>query len=1041
MNIFKWLKNSLLNRDGYVKSEDLIDADVERLWNSGEFFRQAIEYSGSGFAIMTVDGHLLRINNALCRMLGYNETELRQTNLYRLTHPNDFVANDDTFRRLIAGEVQYKQSEKRYKCSDGKYLWLWIGITPVYSSHKNIGYFVIHAEDISRRKQSEANLLKEEQKYATLVENSPDVIARFDMLGKCIYINQQFKNQAGHLATAILDQNLETVAFRDVGLGAYVKSKLECVYAEKKPINFEIPYLDPEGERRYNFVWLMPEIDTYGVLQGILLYGRDITKMKDSIRKIAENESLLKEVFENVTEGITIFDVTEENQFCVANINRVTENTYGFTNDFAKGKYLSELVPEGLAHIFNDNLTNCLSNRSIFSYDEELILPSGIRFYHTKLIPVFDVSDRIHRIIVVSSDITDVKQNMRQLEMIGFALENAPDSITIADAAYRFVYVNKKACKSLGYSREELMKMNVPDVNPVLTIDKLKSMREALEQGEKAQVFVSKHRNRNGTTFPIEVTNSLFVYEGSSFVMTLSKDISNRVEIDDLLNHAEQDFVNLVERSPDIVVRYDSSFRCTYVNEAWERITGYKQFDMLGKTLIQYAYLPLEVTQRLEKILRHVIQTGQGATQEFLLPNAHTGLPVYLMIDVLSEKGLDGSVIGTILIARDISVFKRSEIEIKMKQEILEEAQQLGHIGSWELDLITNERKWSKETYRIFEMNPDMIIPANDTFMGLVHPDDRQRVDKIYCELGRTRTSYEVELRLLFPDGRVKHVKEKGITKFDNNGKSIQYIGYVQDITESKVLEMNAIQALEAAEEGSRLKSSFLANISHEVRTPMNAIIGFSNLLLEDFLNPEDRRESLLCINKSGMKLIDLLENLLELSRIESGQIDLKPKEYDLNRLLTEQLSEIEDSCALANKLHLTIRLEGLELIDNKEKSFYSDARRIKQVLTILCSNAIKFTHEGEIVLGIRVFEPGWITFYVTDTGIGIPEDKQEVIFELFVQADGSYSRIYEGLGIGLSSAIKIARALNGNITVVSKLGEGSTFSFLIQEIYTPRGK
>ena len=501
-------------------------------------------------------------------------------------------------------------------------------------------------------------------------------------------------------------------------------------------------------------------------------------------------------------------------------------------------------------------------------------------------------------------------------------------------------------------------------------------------------------------------------------------------ENDDIMILKEPNFNILVELLPNIVARYNLTLRCTYVNKAWETITGYPKFEMLDKTPEQNVYLPREVTQRIEEVMRMVIQTKQGIKQEFMLPNAITGLPVYLLVDVVPELGLNRQVIGILVVARDISTLKRYENDLKKKQDILEEAQRLGHIGSWELDLVTNTREWSTETYRIFEMNPYLALPSNDAFMRLVHHEDREGVEKVYRELDSTSSRYEVEFRLMFPDGRVKYVYERGITKFDNNGNAIRYVGTVQDVTQWKLQEQELIHAREMAEESSRMKSSFLAMMSHEIRTPLNAILGFTSLLSDISITVEERDEFISLVELGAARLTSAIDSIIELSKLISGDIKINSESYSPEKVIKQQYKMLRDLCIKQGKAKLRVSFE----IDSRlrDLDFKSDAARITQTINILVNNAVKYTKSGEIILGVKCSVDKLVTYYVSDTGIGITPEKQKTIFGMFSQVEDTYKRNFEGLGIGLSAARQLVHALGGDITLVSELGKGSVFSFTI---------
>ncbi|MBW8323785.1 MAG: PAS domain S-box protein [Prolixibacteraceae bacterium] len=278
------------------------------------------------------------------------------------------------------------------------------------------------------------------------------------------------------------------------------------------------------------------------------------------------------------------------------------------------------------------------------------------------------------------------------------------------------------------------------------------------------------------------------------------------------------------------------------------------------------------------------------------------------------------------------------------------------------------------------------------------------------------------------------HLQVTVVPEFNTVQKVTGVIAVAYDISDLKNKEEELIVAKYKAEESSRMKSFFLASISHEIRTPLNAIVGLTDMLKDEALEPNERDEFISLIDKSGMKLVNMIEEILELAKIESGQIEIMNESYIADTIMKDQYLTIREM--LKEKKKDEIGVQYLDVDSCGKKLFFGDTKHIRQVLNILAGNAVKFTHKGAITLGIHCLTPGQLTFYISDTGIGIPEGKQKSIFEPFVQVDSSLRRAYDGLGIGLSLAQRIAKALGGDITLISKPDEGTTFYFSLPVSY-----
>jgi signal transduction histidine kinase len=238
--------------------------------------------------------------------------------------------------------------------------------------------------------------------------------------------------------------------------------------------------------------------------------------------------------------------------------------------------------------------------------------------------------------------------------------------------------------------------------------------------------------------------------------------------------------------------------------------------------------------------------------------------------------------------------------------------------------------------------------------------------------------------------------------------------------------------AKKRAEESDRLKSSFLANMSHEIRTPMNAIVGFTNIMIEEQLNEGERKELLEHIHDSSNYLLKLIENIIDISKIESGDLKFKYRPVHLNKLVEEVRDDyLSHQELVRKKLAFNVQQES----PNRDVSFRTDVYRVKQILNNLIDNAIKFTYKGEITLGYRLTtlnNHSAVEFFVEDTGIGMTPQQQEHIFDLFRKNSGNQTTLYGGTGIGLTICRKLTLNLGGHIDVESQSGEGARFSVVI---------
>ncbi len=252
-------------------------------------------------------------------------------------------------------------------------------------------------------------------------------------------------------------------------------------------------------------------------------------------------------------------------------------------------------------------------------------------------------------------------------------------------------------------------------------------------------------------------------------------------------------------------------------------------------------------------------------------------------------------------------------------------------------------------------------------------------------------------------------------------------LAIVRDVTDREKDKLELIKAKEKAEESDRLKSSFLANMSHEIRTPMNGIIGFSELLKSRTLNPEEREYYTSVIVNNGRQLLDIINDVLEISKIETGQIELNIGKVNINNLIQDISNTFSQRILNYNN---TVKL--ITPLNNIEAIIYTDESKLRQILTNLVSNSIKFTQNGTIEIGYKIVNMKYLEFYVEDSGIGIAEEEQNNIFERFTQANSQITRTHGGTGLGLSISRSLVEILGGKIWLDSELNKGSKFSFSI---------
>jgi PAS domain S-box-containing protein len=377
---------------------------------------------------------------------------------------------------------------------------------------------------------------------------------------------------------------------------------------------------------------------------------------------------------------------------------------------------------------------------------------------------------------------------------------------------------------------------------------------------------------------------------------------------------------------------------------------------------------------------------------------------------------------------KHITELKKATSLIIQSQKKLNKAQEISNSGSWSWDFETNTIELSENGRRLLGLDQGHFTMEPEKFRSFIHPDDlKEFVTRINKSL-KEDIPFDYEFRIIRPDKSQWYAHAMGSLMKNIKGNLKTFEGQFSDITLRKQSEMELIQAKEKAEESDRLKSAFLANMSHEIRTPMNAIIGFTQLLSDPNISVDRKEEFIKIITHNGQTLIRLIDDIIDIARIEAGQLTINLTECHLDILLPELQKQFRELVQTLGKKNLEIILD----IPQGKIVCQTDSFRLRQILSNLIDNAIKFTSSGFIEIGLRKLEDKQLLFYVKDTGIGIPEDKLSLIFNRFRQLEEADTRTYGGTGLGLTISQNLVRMLNGEIHVDSKPGEGSTFYFAL---------
>ncbi|WP_176049685.1 CHASE domain-containing protein [Burkholderia sp. BCC1644] len=517
----------------------------------------------------------------------------------------------------------------------------------------------------------------------------------------------------------------------------------------------------------------------------------------------------------------------------------------------------------------------------------------------------------------------------------------------------------------------------------------------------------------------------------------------------------------IVESSADCIVGMTLDGTVSSWNRGAESIFGYSAGEAIGHSLASLI-VPDELVGEEREWLAMIAQ-GQRIPGRHTRRHRKDGHLIDVSVTISPILGLAGEVLGVSKTVRDISAQKAAEAQIIALNSGLEEqvarrtaqlhelnallqeqrhelaaardqlllAAQAAELGIWTWDIDARTVTWNARMFDIYGLPSSTAQEplTVERWRSLLHPDDRELLFHALGEILERRDAAIEPFRIVRPDGEVRHIQANALVDRDVGGDAVLMTGTHRDISAQYQLERDLRKAKEQADTANDAKSAFLANMSHEIRTPMNGIIGMTRLCLDTRLN-EEQREYLTMVLSSAQSLLTVINDVLDFSKIEAGKLLPDSTDFNIRAMLTEMLR--------TTTFRVTDRqVEILSEIDQDvPDSLVGDAGRLRQVLTNLVGNALKFTERGEVKLSVRldraVASEVMLNFSVSDTGIGIAPEYLEHIFDSFSQGDSSTTRRYGGTGLGLTISSRLVAMMGGRLSVQSSPGAGSTFSFTL---------
>ncbi len=746
----------------------------------------------------------------------------------------------------------------------------------------------------------------------------------------------------------------------------------------------------------------------------------NVTENIKSKEALIEEEIKYKTLVETISEGIVLAD----NDDIIKFVNKRYCEMLGYSKEELIGKVGYEVLldkeNEELIKKKNLDRTKGITDKYEIKMKKKDGTPIDLEVSGT---PVYDKSGNVIGSLGVHSDITERKKAISAIEeseqKFRSLVENSIAGVYLIQDGI-FKYLNPKLADIFGYTVDELLNKKGPQF--VTLPEDWETVGENLRKRVAGEIdsmhYAFRGVKKNGKTIYVEVFGSRTSYQGKPAVIGTLLDITERKEAEETLREKEENYRNLINSSGDAVYVLQDK-KLVLVNPAWEKL-----FGISAEEATSPGFHPLRIVaeESMPFILNRfkAVDEGKFAPARYEMKGLTRSGEVKDLEVSVSEivwqgrKAIQG-------IYRDITDRKRAEDVLRESEEKYRDLFELAPVGVYQSTL---DGKIITANIRLAQIlgysSADELMQHN---INEFYSNKKLR-EKLIREFEPVGTVAGIELEWLKKDGEKIWVQlDAHVIK--NSGKNKPYFeGFVRDISDRKKAELELIKAKENAEEANRLKSAFLSMVSHEIRSPLNAILGFSSILKEVYYDSAGQEDKQLFISmeEAGNRLLDTITHVLDISRLEADDFSLNIKPLSINKCIGSAYNVLHLQ-AEKKKLEMKMLLPAEEIIIN------TDEYCLGGVLVNLLSNAIKYSNKGTITTELTC-DNNSVICSVMDQGIGMSEEYKKHLFETFSQEDVGLSRRFEGTGLGLAITKRYLELLGGTIDVKSKKGEGTTMTF-----------
>ncbi|MFD2515616.1 PAS domain S-box protein [Pontibacter locisalis] len=966
------------------------------------------------------------LNDQIRNVLGYTNEDIdaMSGNVFQ-----SFVTSEEDLQKIQKQVVRMKQAqdgevskvEYQVRCKDGSIKSLYCRESVFSRDSEGRPVQIIgSAEDVTTLRQQSQELLKQKEFYESVLNHISSDIAVYNNKLEYLFVNP-FAIKDPKLRQWIVGKTNEDYSLhRGIPLERmqHRAQHLNRVLQEKCQVEFEESLQMKDGTVTHHIRRLNPVLDDNNEVQLLVGHGLNITELRQAQEEIVASEAKNRAILAAIPD--LMFIVDKDGVYLDA--MNVVESQVSIPEQEIIGNSVQNLLPEKLATQFLACITRVLISGQYEKLEYELELHGETHYFEGRV-----VKYNADEVLTIIRDTTEERKAALEVkeknQFIRQVIDTSPSLIFVKDGDGNFKLVNEEFAKLFNSTVDQLINSNIKDIHPSLIEAEFYVEMDRQVIKENREVLVQERfTNASGEEMWYSTIRKPFTTaDGQVHVLGIATNITDQRIAKQQLQESEELHRLLSENSRDLICLHDLDGTYLYISKGVREMLEYEPEDLLGTS----PYPILHPDDRA-----HVLENGQNkAIRE----------KCNVVVEHRKRKK-DGEYIWVETILKPLFNADGEVVRLQSSSRDITQRRQVGEA------LRNSERKYRElinysQAFicshdmegRILSVNPhilDMLDYKADEMMGKYLqsfiPVHHKKSFRAYLNEFKTKKLTEGVLTILNKEQEERSLLYKNYKVQEPNSEPY-VIAIAQDITDRMRAEQELKQAKEAAEESARVKENFLANMSHEIRTPMNGILGMAGLLSKSTLD-DAQQNYLSIIKQSADNLLVIINDILDVAKIEAGKVELEEIPFNISDTIKTAYQTL---IYKAEEKELIYVSQPMEI---EHPTLVGDPYRLNQVLLNLLNNAIKFTESGSVSLQSHVLEEDdekvTIEFAIIDTGIGIPADKQNIIFEGFTQAYSSTTRKYGGTGLGLSICRNLIEMQGGEIWVESKENSGSTFKF-----------